>query len=155
MARSASFFVRAAVLALGAVIAVDATALPVIEREVSVAKMKRDVWAPPVTEPKEGTVWTVGKTVQVTWCVRVSAYLQPRVRVFLMVQPFSFLLIAGLQLIRPLRSRIPTVCLSSVRRTASYRVMADWRNLLRVTFRFLMGRPRCKYQMSLPAMIIK
>ncbi|KAL5519877.1 hypothetical protein ACEPAG_1537 [Sanghuangporus baumii] len=28
---------------------------------------RRDVWVPPITSPTEGTVWTIGTLVNVTW----------------------------------------------------------------------------------------
>ena len=31
-----------------------------------------DVYVPPVLDPHEGTVWTVGNEYNVTWCVRWS-----------------------------------------------------------------------------------
>lgn len=68
MAKMATFdfFVRVLVIMLAAALlgAVDATAVPAKR-----VKVKRDVWDPPVTDPTEGTVWRVGDTVQVTWCV--------------------------------------------------------------------------------------
>ena len=69
MVGSIAYFIQTLALALGAVIAVGATAVPVVEREVHAIKMKRDVWVPPITSPAEGTVWKVGDTVQVTWYV--------------------------------------------------------------------------------------
>ncbi|KAL5524379.1 hypothetical protein ACEPAF_9519 [Sanghuangporus sanghuang] len=28
---------------------------------------RRDVWVPPITSPTEGTIWTIGNLVNVTW----------------------------------------------------------------------------------------
>lgn len=66
MARSASYLFSVLVLALNAVISVEASAVPFVEREAR-AVVKRDVWAPLITSPAEETIWNVGDTVQVTW----------------------------------------------------------------------------------------
>ena len=67
MARSTSYLFSVLVLALNAVISVEASAVPFVEREARAAVMKRDVWSPFITSPAEETVWNVGDTVQVTW----------------------------------------------------------------------------------------
>ena len=62
-------------LIFSALITVDASAIPVggaIKRaEGAAAKVKRDVWAPKITDPREGSVWRVGDRVTVTWLVLV------------------------------------------------------------------------------------
>lgn len=39
----------------------------------SMVILPRDVWAPQVVSPDEGTVWTVGSTVKVSWCVSLHS----------------------------------------------------------------------------------
>ncbi|KAH8114403.1 hypothetical protein DFH11DRAFT_1703970 [Phellopilus nigrolimitatus] len=75
MTRPMSFafsFVCILIFALASLIAVDSACAIVIpftavSKQVVKTNAKRDVWAPPVTNPAEGTVWRVGDTVQVTW----------------------------------------------------------------------------------------
>ncbi len=47
------------------VIGMSASAAPVVLSSIA----ERDVWVPPVTSPKPGTIWTVGKSETVTWYV--------------------------------------------------------------------------------------
>ena len=52
-------------------LAFGASAMPGVEPlQVSVQQQsKREVWVPPVTSPKTGTIWHIGQTVTVTWYV--------------------------------------------------------------------------------------
>lgn len=55
------------IVGLASLIMVVGSVLPSVEkREMNV---KRDVWAPRITDPKEGSVWRAGEVVKVTWCV--------------------------------------------------------------------------------------
>lgn len=55
------------IVGLASLIMVVGSVLPSVEkREMNV---KRDVWAPRITDPEEGTVWRAGEVVKVTWCV--------------------------------------------------------------------------------------
>lgn len=47
----------------------------------SMVILPRDVWAPPVVSPDASTVWTVGSTVKVSWCVLLLTWGMQR-RVF-------------------------------------------------------------------------
>ena len=37
---------------------------------VLASPVRRDVYAPPITYPTNGTIWAVGQKWNVTWCVR-------------------------------------------------------------------------------------
>lgn len=51
-------------------LALGASAAGVVPQQIAVKqKSKREVWAPPITEPDANTVWYTGTTVTVSWYV--------------------------------------------------------------------------------------
>lgn len=66
--------VLALVLVMGFAADGGVVARPAGRGALAGVKVKRDVWAPPVTYPGEGTVWMVGSHHNVTWCVAQFAY---------------------------------------------------------------------------------
>jgi len=53
------------IVGLASLILVAGSALPSVEKREMI--VKRDVWAPRITDPKEGSVWRAGEVVKVTW----------------------------------------------------------------------------------------
>jgi hypothetical protein len=49
------------------VVALLFSALAYLVSAAPIVFTNRDVWAPPITQPHNGTVWVVGEEVVVTW----------------------------------------------------------------------------------------